>query len=323
MKIIAIEEHVTTSLYEESNPARARRSSSLGERSARLGHDIPSELLNISNTRIAAMNEAGIDVQVLSLTVPGGQGMDAAGAIKVTRDANDRMADAARAHPGRFAAFAALPTADVAASVKELERTVKELGFKGTMINGHTNGEFMDDKKFWPIFAAAQALDVPVYLHPRDPHPQAKFYFAGYDELATAAWGFAMDTVSHFLRMIFAGVFDAHPKLQVILGHLGEGIPFFLDRLEDHTTIAAKHRGLKKTAAQVMRENVYVTTSGNFSTAAFQCTREVLGLDRIIFSVDWPYESNKIGAAFLKNLPLAPAEKEKLAHGNAERLLKL
>ena len=322
MRIIAIEEHVTTALYEEL-PARSGRSNTLAERSKRLGHDIASELRNISNTRIAAMNEAGIDVQVLSLTIPGGQGLDAATAIKITRDANDRMADAAKAHPGRFAAFAALPTPDVAAAVKELERTVATLGFKGAMINGHTNGEFLDDKKFWPIFEAAQSLDVPIYLHPRDPHPGAKFYFAGYPELATAAWGFTLDTVSHFLRLIFAGVFDTFPRLQFILGHLGEGIPFFLDRLEDHTHDAVRRRGLKKSAAQVMRENVYVTTSGNFSTAAFQCTRDVLGLDRIIFSVDWPYESNKIGVDFLNHLPLAPAEKEKLAHGNATRLLKL
>jgi predicted TIM-barrel fold metal-dependent hydrolase len=322
MRIIAIEEHVTTALYEEL-PARSGRSNTLAERSKRLGHDIASELRNMSNTRIAAMNEAGIDIQVLSLTIPGGQGLDAATAIKITRDANDRMADAAKAHPGRFAAFAALPTPDVAAAVKELERTVATLGFKGAMINGHTNGEFLDDKKFWPIFEAAQSLDVPIYLHPRDPHPSAQFYFAGYPELATAAWGFTLDTVSHFLRLIFAGVFDAYPRLQIILGHMGEGIPFFLDRLEDHTSIAAKRRGLKKGAAQVMRENVYVTTSGNFSTAAFQCTRDVLGLDRIIFSVDWPYESNQIGVDFLNRLPLAPAEKEKLAYGNAARLLKL
>ena len=158
-----------------------------------------------------------------------------------------------------------MPTPDTGASVKELERTVKEHGFKGAMINGHTNGEFLDDKKYWPIFEAAQGLDVPIYLHPRDPHPAAKIYFAGYEEMATAGWGFTMDTVSHVLRMIFAGLFDAFPKLTLILGHLGEGLPFYLDRLEDHTCLAAKRRGLKKTVAEVMHQNVIVTTSGNFS----------------------------------------------------------
>jgi len=323
MKIIAIEEHVTTPLYNDMQNVTPRRRNSMADRKQRVGHDVDEELLNISNTRVAAMNEAGIDMQVLSLTMPGCQGLDAATAVKVARDANDRMAAAASAHPGRFAAFAALPTPDVGASVKELERAVKQLGFKGTMINGHTNGEFLDDKKFWPIFEAAQALDVPVYLHPRDPHPVAKVYFTGYEELASAAWGFTMDTVSHFLRLIFAGVFDAYPKLTMILGHLGEGLPFYLDRLEDHTCLATKRLGLKKTVAEVMYENVIVTTSGNFSPAAFQCTRDVLGIDKIIFSVDWPYESNKLGVEFLKRLALAPAELEMLAHGNAERVLKL
>jgi len=323
MKIIAIEEHFTTPLYNDLHATTPRRRNSMADRNQRVGHDVEAELLNVSNTRVAAMNEAGIDLQVLSLTMPGAQGLDAPSALKVARDANERMAQAINAHPGRFAAFAALPTPDVAASVKELERTVREDGFKGTMINGHTNGEFLDDKKFWPIFEAAQALDVPIYLHPRDPHPAARAYFAGYEELASAAWGFTADTVTHFLRLIFAGVFDTFPKLKMILGHLGEGLPFYLDRLEDHTCLAAKRRGLKKSIAEVMHENVIVTTSGNFSPAAFQCTRDVLGIDKIIFSVDWPYESNKLGVEFLKRLALAPHELEMLAHGNAERLLKL
>ncbi len=323
MKIIAIEEHVTTPLYNSLNQPTPRRLKSMADRQLRVGHDVETELLNVSNTRIAAMNEAGIDMQVLSLTMPGCQGLDAARAIEVARDANERMAAAMSAHPGRFAAFAALPTPDPSASAKELERAVTKLGFKGTMINGHTNGEFLDDKKFWPIFETAQALDVPVYLHPRDPHPAAKVYFTGYEDLASAAWGFTMDTVSHFLRLIFAGVFDTFPNLKMILGHLGEGLPFYLDRLEDHTCLATKHRGLKKTVAEVMRDNIIVTTSGNFSTAAFQCTRDVLGIDNMIFSVDWPYELNKIGVEFLKHLPLGPAEMEKLAYRNAERLLKL
>ena len=323
MRIIAIEEHVSTPLYDSMQTVTPRRRNSMADRKQRVGHDVNEELLDVSNSRIAAMNEAGIDLQVLSLTMPGCQGLDAATAVKVARDANERMAAAASAHPGRFAAFAALPTPDIGAAVKELERTVKEQGFKGAMINGHTNGEFLDDRKYWPIFEAAQALDVPIYLHPRDPHPAAKVYFAGYEEVATAGWGFTMDTVSHFLRLVFAGLFDAFPRLTMILGHLGEGLPFYLDRLEDHTCLATKRRGLKKTVAEVMHQNIVVTTSGNFSPPAFQCTRDVLGIDKIIFSVDWPYESNKLGVAFLNRLSLSPAEMELLAHGNAERVLKL
>ena len=290
MRIIAIEEHVTTPLYQEKQVETPRRLASLVDRKQRVGHDVMVELLDMSNSRVAAMNDAGIDMQVLSMTMPGPQGMSAADAIAVARDANDRMAAAVRSHPNRFAAFATLPTPDVKAAVGELERTVKTLGFKGAMINGHTNGEFLDNKKYWPIFERAEALDVPVYLHPRDVHPSAAFYFEGYPEIATAACGFTVDTTIHFFRLIFGGVFDAFPKLKFVLGHLGEGIPFVLDRVEDHTGLAAKRRGLKKTVAEVMKENVWVTTSGNFSPPALRCTIDILGIDRVMFSVDWPYE---------------------------------
>jgi predicted TIM-barrel fold metal-dependent hydrolase len=322
MKIIALEEHITTSLYAEKEIVTPRRRQSMIDRSERVGHDVVAELMNVSNTRIAAMDEAGIDFQILSMTMPGPQGLPADEAIAVARDANDRMAAAVKAHPNRFAAFACLPTPDVAASVKELQRTIG-LGFKGTMINGHTNGEFLDDKKFWPIFEAAQALDVPVYLHPRDIPPKAAFYFEGYPEIATAACGFTIDTTIHFMRLVFGGVFEAFPKLKFLLGHLGEGLPFVLDRIEDHTALATKRRGFKKTFAETMLKNVWVTTSGNFSPPALRCTVDVLGIDRVMFSVDWPYESNKVGMAFFNKLDLPAADLEKLAHGTAERLLKL
>ena len=322
MKIIVLEEHITTSLYTEKEIVTPRRRQSMIDRSERVGHDVVAELMNVSNSRIAAMDEAGIDFQILSMTMPGPQGLPADEAIAVARDANDRMAAAVKAHPDRFAAFACLPTPDVAASVKELQRTIG-LGFKGTMINGHTNGEFLDDKKFWPIFEAAQALDVPVYLHPRDIPPKAAFYFEGYPEIATAACGFTIDTTIHFMRLVFGGVFEAFPKLKFLLGHLGEGLPFVLDRIEDHTALAIKRRGFKKTFAETMLENVWVTTSGNFSPPALRCTVDVLGIDRVMFSVDWPYESNKVGMAFFNKLDLPAADLEKLAHGTAERLLKL
>jgi predicted TIM-barrel fold metal-dependent hydrolase len=322
MKIIALEEHITTPLYAEKEVITPRRRQSMIDRSQRVGHDVTAELMNISNTRVAAMNEAGIDFQVLSMTMPGPQGLPADEAIAVARDANDRMADGVRGHPNRFAAFACLPTPDVGASVKELQRTVG-LGFKGTMINGHTNGEFLDDKKYWPIFEAAEGLDVPVYLHPRDVPPKAAFYFDGFPEIATAACGFTVDTTIHFMRLVFGGVFETFPKLKFLLGHLGEGLPFVLDRIEDHTALATKRKGFKKTFAETMHENVWVTTSGNFSPPALRCTVDVLGIDRVMFSVDWPYESNKIGMEFFNKLDLPTADLEKIAHGTAEKLLKL
>src|SRR2546427_5858271 len=171
MKIISLKDPAATPLYTEKIAGTRRRTTSLTDRSQKLGHDISAELLDIGASRLKYMDAAGIDVQVLSLTMPGVQAFDAVSAPAIARDANDRMRDAIKAHPTRFAGFAALPTADPAAAAKELERAVNELGFKGAMINGHTGGEFLDDKKYWPIFEAAQALRVPIYLHPRDPHP--------------------------------------------------------------------------------------------------------------------------------------------------------
>ena len=324
MRIIAIEEHFETAAHRARFPYTPRRLKNFADRKQQLGHDLADELLNISDTRLAAMDAAGISLQVLSLSIPGCQGLEAAEAIPMARDANDQMQETVKKYPGRFAAFAALPTADPAASAKELERTVMQFGFKGALINGHTQGSFLDDRKYWPIFEAAQALDVPIYLHPRDPHPVVlKTYFEGYEELAFAGWGFAMDTCSHFLRLVWSGLFDAYPRLKMILGHLGEGLPFWLHRLEDHTRGAAARRGLKRTPAQYLTENLIVTCSGNFSGPAFLCTMMALGVDNLLFSVDWPYESNRTAVDFLKTLPISEADREKIAYRNAERVLRL
>jgi 2,3-dihydroxybenzoate decarboxylase len=242
----------------------------------------------------------------------------------MARDANDRLADAVAKHPDRFAGFAALPTADPQAAARELERTVKELGFKGAMIHGHTQGVFLDDKKFWPIFGAAAQLDVPIYLHPAMPHPEAaKPYFAPYEELQGSAWGFEIDTSCHFLRILFAGAFDAHPKLKIILGHLGEGLPFGMHRLNDHSVVAAKRRGLKRAPIDYLRDNLIVTTSGNWYEPAFVCTLLALGADNILFAIDWPYEANTAAMEFLRKLSISDVDREKIAHLNAARVLKL
>jgi predicted TIM-barrel fold metal-dependent hydrolase len=325
MKVITLEDHFTTamanSLLPPLTPERAKHQEGLREH---LGYDYEAELLNLSDTRLAAMDAAGIDFQVISLTAPGTQAYDAPTSIAMAKDANDLLHAAVKAHPKRFAGFAALPTPDPAASVKELERAVTKLGFKGALIKGHTRGSFLDDRKYWGIFECAQGLDVPIYLHPTRPHPGAmKAYFEGYDELSGAAWGFSADTGAHYLRLVFAGIYDAFPDLKIILGHNGEGLPFVSERLNAHIQMDAKHRGLKKTPLQYLRENLIVTTSGNFSFAAFMCTFMEMGSDKVMFSVDWPYESNLIAADFLAHLPVSAADKEKISHGNAERILKL
>jgi predicted TIM-barrel fold metal-dependent hydrolase len=324
LRVIAIEEHFITPMYREKIGANEFRKFYLKTRSEELGHDIVEQNSDLGQKRLAHMDAAGIDVQVLSFGSPGPQGFGADVAIPMARQANDLLFETARKYPGRFAGFAALPTADPERAADELERCVQKLDFKGTMIHGHQQGSFLDERKYWPIFERAEALDVPIYLHPTLPHPDAmKSYFAGYEELARAGWGFAVDTSCHFLRIVFAGVFDAYPKLKIILGHLGEGLPFAMQRLNDHTAAAALRRGLKREPIEYLRHNLLVTTSGNWYEPAFQCTLAALGADRILFAVDWPYEANKTGVEFLKKISVSKSDREKIAHGNAERLLKI
>lgn len=325
MKVITLEDHFTTPLaHSKLPPLTPARAHHKAEFNRQLGHDVDAELLDLGESRLAAMDQAGIDFQVISLTSPGCQAYEADTAIAMAKDANDRLYAAVKKHPDRFGGFAALPTADPAAAVKELERAVNKLGFKGALINGHTRGSFLDDRKYWGLFECAQALDVPLYLHPTRPHPNAmKAYYDDYEELGAAAWGFSADTGAHYLRIVFAGVFDAFPDLKIILGHLGETLPFVMERLNTHVAMDAAHRGLKKTPLEYLRENMIVTTSGNFFMPAFLCTYMALGADRILFSVDWPYEKNSEATEFLRKLPVSETDREKIAHLNAERLLKL
>ena len=321
MRIIALEEHFIAPWEEQNLPPGAHRGN---DREKLLGFDVVTELLNLGDSRLAAMDEAGIDVQVLSHNQPGCQALDAETAVPMAREVNNLLFEAVKAHPRRFAGLAALPTADPTAAVKELERAITKLNFKGAIINGLTTGSFLDEKRFWDIFECAEALRIPIYLHPSKPHSSVmKAYFEGYEELALGAWGFSIETGTHFLRLVFSGVFDAFPKLTFILGHLGEGLPFMLHRIQDQTQLAAKRRGLKRMPSEYLRENLVVTCSGNFSTAAFVCAVTALGIDKVLFSVDWPYECNLAAVEFLKRQTLDPQDAAKVAHLNAERVFRL
>jgi len=322
MTLIALEEHITTPLH-KTRTFDATRQNWYRDRSAHIGHDIEKELLEVGQGRVDAMDACDITMQVLSLTTPGTQAFTGPLALELAADANDRMAVAVAQHPARFRAFAALPTSDVAASLAEFERNI-ERGFVGALVSGHTGGLFLDDRKFWPLFELAQARDVPIYIHPGAPHPGLMgSYFSGFEDLARPAWGFAMDASMHFLRLLFAGVFDAFPRLKIILGHLGEGLPFGLDRMVDHTPYVAARRGLQKSPRDCFRENLFITTSGAFSAPAFRCALEVMGEDNILFSVDWPYESNSAGTRFFEKLELADSTREKVGWSNAAALLRI
>lgn len=310
--VIALEEHYwdaevakTFDSPEGRNPELRRRLDDLGA------------------LRLKEMDEAGIDVQVISHGAPATQRMDAASAVPLARRANDRLHEACRAHPGRFAGFACLPTADPKAAADELERTVTKLGFKGAMVHGLTNGVWFDDKRFWPILERAQALDVPIYIHPALPHPAVveayyKDYLKDYPQLLTAAWGFTVETATQGIRMVLSGAFDAHPRLKIVLGHLGESLPFSAWRIA-----MALSRGADRPSAfrDTFCEHFWITTSGNFSTPALMCCIMEMGVDRILFSVDWPFVPNMPGAKWMADLPLSLDDRAKILSGNAKRLL--
>jgi predicted TIM-barrel fold metal-dependent hydrolase len=283
-------------------------------------------LEDLGALRIKEMDAAGIDLQVISHSAPAMQKMtDVEAAVRLARRANDRLAEAVRAHPARFAGFAALPTPAPKAAADELERAVTQLGFKGAMIHGLTNGRFHDEREFWPIFERAQALDVPIYFHPSVPaQPVIDSYYKTYVDavpgILRAAWGFTVETATQGVRLVLSGVFDAYPGLEVIFGHLGEGLPFYAWRIN-----MALERDWKpnRSFREVFAQHFYVTTSGFWSDPALLCTIQELGLDRIMFSVDWPFAPNQPATEWLHSVPLCAEDRAKLAGGNAKKLLKL
>jgi 2,3-dihydroxybenzoate decarboxylase len=287
--------------------------------------DIHERLHDLGALRIREMDEAGIDLQVLSHGAPSAQKLSGDNAVALTRRVNDRLNTAVKAHPKRFAAFAALPTIDPNAAADELERTVK-LGFKGAMIHGLGNGVFMDDKRFWPIYERAERLDVPIYMHPSLPHPTVmdtyyKEYAKDFPMVVRAAWGYTVETATLAIRMVLSGMFDKYPKLKVILGHLGETLPFLVWRVD----MALARPGASRQAGfrDVFCNNFWITTSGNFSNPALLCCVMEMGVDRILFSVDYPFVANPPAVEWMKTVPLSDEDKVKILSGNATRLLRL
>jgi predicted TIM-barrel fold metal-dependent hydrolase len=285
-----------------------------------------ARLEDVGQGRIAGMDAAGIDMQVLSHAAPSLQKWTDEGFVVVrARAANDRLAETVAAHPDRFAGFAALPTPDPAAAADELERAVTRLGFKGAMVHGLTNGLFLDDRRFWPIFERAEALDVPIYLHPSIPHPAViEAYYRDYVErfpsILRAAWGFTVETATQGIRLILSGVLDAHPRLKFIIGHFGEGLPFLLWRINMGF---ARDGNAPSWFRDAFCEHFWVTTSGFFSDPALLHAIQEIGIDRILFSVDYPFVENAPGTEWAARIPLSAEDRDKILGGNAKRLLKL
>jgi hypothetical protein len=331
MRTIALEEHYATAAF-MSGPGRQLREQAAAasdhpQVAAGLARLI-DQLCDLGEGRIAEMDAAGIAVQALSLTSPGVEQLDPDEAVTLAREVNDYLADAVRRHPDRFVAFAALPTAAPEAAADELERMVRAHGFKGALINGHTRGRYLDDAAFRPILERAEALQVPLYLHPTPPPPAviAASYKGAYPPgatlgLATAAWGWHIETATHTLRLILSGAFDRYPSLQLILGHLGETLPFMLPRIE--LALPVEVTKLERPIGAYLRENVHYTISGFNNLPPFLDLMLQVGVERIMFSADHPYASMGEARAFLEQLPISPADKARIAHRNAERLLRL
>lgn len=323
MRTITLEEHYATEGFLDG-PGRTflEHARKAGDRFLR----ILEQLRDVGDKRIAEMDEARIEMQVLSLNSPGVEQSDPGEAEELAHEANDFIAAAIRRHPSRFAGFAAVPTPAPERAAAELERTVREHGFKGALINGHHCGRYLDDKFFWPIPEAAESLGVPIYLHPTEPpRPVVEASYSGFAPLvsymfANAGWGWHIETAVHVLRMILGGVFDRFPKLQVIVGHMGEALPFMLSRVD---VMAPAVTGLKRPISAYLRENVHYTFSGFNFTPTFLDLLLQVGIDRIMFSADYPYGSMEQARAFLDHLPVRAADRERIAHGNAERLLGL
>jgi uncharacterized protein len=318
MRAITLEEHFFTESY-----LRAATGNSAVQFAA-----VQPKLLDLGAGRIAAMDEAGIDLQVLSLVAFALEGLDAATGTVLARDVNDELAAAVKANPKRLAGFATVALKDPDAAVVEFERCVSKLGFVGLMLNGTVDGKFMDDPTFLPLFEVAARLGVPVYLHPAPPPGAVKeAYYSGLPGelglmLSIAGWGWHAETGLHTLRLIVAGLFDKVPGLQLIIGHMGEGLPYALARSSGVLSGAAK---LQRPVAEYFKTNIHVTTSGYFTLPPLQCAVEVVGIERLMYSVDYPFSANTKGRDFLDEAAgvLSPEDLEKLAYGNAERLLGL
>jgi hypothetical protein len=321
MRTITLEEHFVSPAFLEG-PGKG-----IKEQANNPEHPMArifEQLTDLGGQRIAAMDAAGIDLQVLSLNSPGVEQLEPAEAVVVARETNDFLAEAVKRHPSRFAGFAALPTAAPDKAAKELERTIHDYVFRGAAINGHVRGRYLDDKFFWPILERAEVLNVPIYLHPtQPPQPVIDASYKGFDPMVTsmlagAGWGWHIETAIHIIRLILGGAFDRYPKLQIVIGHMGETLPFMVQRLD--RTLPPARTKLERPVSAYLRQNVHYTFSGFNYTPVFLTLLLQVGVDRIMFSTDHPYGSMAEGRAFLDQLPVSDADRERIAHGNAEHL---
>ena len=339
MKIIDLEAHFYTKEYIDYLRARKEMPrEEVREKNIRLlmapnvwaprSFRLEEKLLDVGSQRIAEMDEAGVDIQVLSLAVPGCEQFETSEGAAMARQTNDELAEAIRKYPDRYIGLAALAPQDPAGAASELERAVKELGMKGAKLNSHVRGEYLDDQKFWPVFEMAEKLDVPLYLHPTWPSPSIIKPYADYGfPLAGPPLGFGAETCLHAMRLIYSGLFDRYPGLKIVLGHLGEGLPFWFYRIDFYWLKPWVEEELRPKTLErpsyYVNKNFLFTSSGMHYLPAFICAYMALGSDIIAFGADHPFETSKDSLESLGTLPICEADQEKFFHGNAERILKL
>ncbi len=328
MRTVALEEHFSAPSLSRRIAQDVIHRRGFRPRALSPGAPNPMELLpEIAEGRLKSMDEAGVTVQVLSNAGPGPDLLPGADGIALAREINDHLAGAIARHPDRFAGFACLPLQSPEATPAELKRAVKELGFVGAMVNGTTDGRFLDHPSYDGLLAAAVELDVPIYIHPHiPPEPVRQAYFSALPEgaarvLETAGWGWHSETAVHLLRMVVAGTLDKHPRLRLIIGHMGEMLPMMMARIDQVFKADIDH--LKRPITRAILDQVWLTTSGIFDQPPFIAALQTFGIDRIMFSIDYPFAPNAAGRRFLNNVALAPADKAKLAHGTADAVLKL
>ena len=286
---------------------------------------VHNRLIDLYEMRMQEMDKYDVDMHLLALTSTGVQMMEADRAVAVAEIGNDRLHEAIQRHPDRFTGLATIAVQDPPRAVKEIERAIKKLKLNGIMINSHTNGEYLSEQKYWPILEAIEDLNVPLYIHPRAPIPlMAKAYRA--DHLEHAIWGYQAETGLHGLRLITGAVFDQFPKLQVVLGHMGEGIPYWLYRLDfmyGRVKIDFGRRKLKLTPSEYFKRNFYITTSGMNWEPTLKFCIEAMGADRIMWAIDYPYQDHPDAVEFMDAARISEKDKQAIYHGNAERVFKI
>ncbi len=332
LRKIAIEEHF---MYDEAvNPGMSfdpEAFAKFGGLDVEFLKVVMQRMSDLHNKRIEEMDIAGIDISILSLRGAGIEGIiDANRAIDTATRVNDFLAEQIDKSNGRYLGFASVPLQNPEIAAKEAERCIRDLGFKGIMINGYvqTNdpnvGQYLDEERFAPFWSAVSELNVPVYLHPRPSlQPVRNALYNNNEHLANATWGFAPETATHALRLVYSGLFDRHPNLQLILGHLGETIPYFSWRIQHCFEYSPLGHQLEKRLCDYLGDNFYITTSGNFFDQALICAILTIGADRIMFATDYPFEMADEAAQWIERAPISENDRRKIANGNASRLFQI